>query len=174
MVRPSTSQSSPALVGRPSKSNNYWGFCKGSWTMREDWRKGLQTQVVQSGMFAQESVWRCKHCYFTGRIFGKQKPFVIDPNVHEDEGTGLRYKWVFLAKCHTKVKMVAKEGEGGFGCLFCSLSNIHTSVFGSQDLMFKHIMDEHASAISDDLANRAKCIVGRRAEAKEDWDINIV
>jgi hypothetical protein len=169
----STAQTA-VLVGRPEKKNNYWGFCKGSWTIREDWRKGLVTQVIPSGMFGQQSVWQCKHCCFRGSIFGAKKPYTTDPNIHEDAETGIRYRWIFLAKCHTKVRIVARAGEGGFGCLFCSLESVHTGVYGSEALLFKHIVDEHAPQMSDGLAARANCVIGRKADAKEGFDINIV
>lgn len=170
---PNTLNHANSLVGRPSKTNNYWGFCKGSWTVREDWRKGLQMQTIPAGMFGTQAVWQCKHCSFQGGIFGEKKPYNTDPNVHTDAATGIRYKWIFLAKCHTKTKIVAKSGEGGFGCLFCSLQNMPTGVFGSSEVLFKHIMDEHAPGMGDITATRARCIVGRKAVVQEDFDINI-
>jgi hypothetical protein len=169
----STATASATLVGRPEKKNNYWGFCKGSWTIREDWHKGLTMQVIPSGMFGESSVWQCKQCYFRGGIYGTKKPFMTDPNVHEDTETGIRYRWIFLAKCHTKIKMVARAGEGGFGCLFCSLNNVHTTVYSGEELLFQHITEEHAAEMSNSLAARAHCIVGRRAEGRESFDINI-
>jgi hypothetical protein len=171
---PSSSSTNTILVGRPEKKNNYWGFCKGAWTIREDWRKGLVMQTVPNGMFGSGQLWQCKHCSYRGGIFGAKKPYATDPNVHVDAETGVRYRWIFLAKCHTKVKIVAREGEGGFGCLFCSLDVRASGIFSSESLLFKHIVEEHAPGMPDALAARANCIVGRKAEAKEGFDINIL
>lgn len=127
-------------------------------------------------MIATRTVWQCKQCHFQGRLFGSAKPYTIDPNVHTDEDTGIRYKWVFLAKSHTKVKLGAKLGEGGYGCMFCSLANCQTGVWGSSDLLFRHIADEHVPVLGGDpgLVVRARCVLGRKATVHEDWDINIV
>ena len=160
------------LVGRPSKANQYWGFCKGSWTIREDWRKGLHVQVLPSGMFGTESVWRCKHCTFDGPIFGDKKPYSVDPNVHKDPATGVRYTWLFLAKSHVRKKMLSSTGEGGFGCVFCVGEGRPTGIFGSEAVLFRHVFDEHRG-MGDDMAAKGKCVLGRVAEESEDFDINI-
>ncbi|KIW08099.1 uncharacterized protein PV09_01037 [Verruconis gallopava] len=161
------------LVGRPEKKNNYWGFCKGAWTIREDWQKGLAIQAIPAGMFAQDHVWQCKHCCFRGSIFGAKKPYKTDPNVHTNAETGVRYRWIFLAKSHTKVPLASTRRDAGFGCLFCSLNNTHSSVYGSEALLFKHVVEEHVPGMTDSLAKRANCILGRKAEVTEDFDINI-
>jgi hypothetical protein len=163
---------SSQVTGRPDKKNNYLGFCKGAWTIREDWRKGLVVQVLPMGMYGQQHVWQCKACAYRGKLFGEKKPYSTDPKVHEDVETGVQYRWIFLAKCHAKVKHGQKDGLSGYACLLCSLENVPSGVYGSEATLFRHILDEH-TGMSEQAAGRARCIVGRKAEPKEDFDINI-
>ena len=93
--------------------------------------------------------WSCSKCNFEGPVVtslitdssidkegggGKKKKKkgkeekVFDGKVRVSNGGGVRYKWVFLAKCHVPLKGQVvdlgshrqREGEvGGFGCVFC-------------------------------------------------------
>ena len=125
------------------------------------------------GLYGQQNVWQCKHCNFRGKMFGDKKPFSTDPKIYEDEGTGVRYRWMFLAKCHTKVGSGQKEGDVGYGCLICSLGNMPSGVYGSSATLFRHVVDEHAQSMSEAMAVRAWCVLGRTANAREDFDLNI-
>ena len=169
------------LTGRPEKKNNYWGFCKGAWSIRTDWRSGLVSQTLPQGLYGTQKVWQCKSCHFRGVMYGSSKPYSTDPRIHEDEGTGVRYRWLFLAKCHAKVgssstvfgSTAYTPEEGGYGCLFCSLGNVASGVYGEKGSLFRHIVEEHRGNMDEAMAQRAWCVVGRRADAKEDFDINI-
>jgi hypothetical protein len=162
-----------AMLGRPSKENNYWGFCKGAWTIREDWRKGLQMQQVPTGMFGTKSVWRCKSCTFEGTIFGEKKPWHVDPRVFTALESGVRYKFLFLAKSHVKRK-IGKDENTCFGCVACINEGRGTSIFGNVETLCNHLVVEHGKAgMSEELQAKNRCIVGRVADAKEDFDFNI-
>lgn len=39
----------PSLQGRPTKKNDYWGFCKGAWAIREAPASGLKLQTHPTG-----------------------------------------------------------------------------------------------------------------------------
>jgi hypothetical protein len=162
------------MLGRPSKENNYWGFCKGAWTNREDWRKGLQTQVLPAGLYITKLVWRCKWCAFEGPLFGEKKPYHIDPRVYTALESGVRYKFLFLAKSHVKRKQ-GKDENTCFGCVVCTNEGKGTSIFGNVETLCNHILLEHAkNGMSEEMQAKNKCIVGRVAEAGEDFDFNIL
>jgi len=177
----------PLLVGRPSKGNNYWGFCKGSWTIREEWRKGLSLCTVPTGMYTTKTVWRCKSCTFEGDVYGQKKPFDIDQRVHVVNvgGTSVRYKWLFLAKSHTKRKALLPSLPSGFlapannadekhfSCVFCIGEGRESPVFGNVEILCGHLVQEHADGMSEKLKVENKCIVGRKANDAEDFDVNI-
>lgn len=62
---------------------------------------------------------------------GKEEK-IFDNKVRVSNGGGVRYRWVFLAKCHVQLKGVIdqgsraqREGEvGGFGCIFCCAEGV--------------------------------------------------
>ncbi|KAK8199825.1 uncharacterized protein BKA78DRAFT_13490 [Phyllosticta capitalensis] len=107
----------PRMQDGPSKQNGYYNFCKGAWGLREDFKKGLAIHAKPLGMYTSAMVWKCKCCAFEGPAWVKSKPYRTDPNVYTFEcrvPTGpnssstmvvnIRYKWIFLAKSHVKVK----------------------------------------------------------------------
>jgi len=88
------------MNGRPCKANNYWGFCKGSWTIREDQKKGLSLRVQPSGMYNTREVWECCSCSFQGTMFSAPNPAkkgkqmnIVDPRI-QTSASGVRYKWI--------------------------------------------------------------------------------
>ncbi|KAF2432857.1 hypothetical protein EJ08DRAFT_658846 [Tothia fuscella] len=171
---PSTASSaSTAMLGRPSKENSYWGFCKGSWTCREDWRKGLHVQTIPAGIYATQSVWRCKHCHFEGSIFGEKKPYSVDTRVYTAQESGVKYRWVFLAKSH--VRKGHKVGDSTcFGCIVCAAEGKGTSIFGDVETLCKHLVAEHGRIeMSEEMQKRNRCIVGRSPTPSEDFDFCI-
>lgn len=100
------SGSEKMMDGRPCKANNYWGFCKGSWTIREDQKKGLTLRVQPSGMFNNREVWECSSCSFQGRVFSTPHPSkkgktvnVVDPSIQVSR-SGVRYKWICKSLIH--------------------------------------------------------------------------
>jgi hypothetical protein len=187
------------MSGRPCKENNYWGFCKGAWTIREDLKRGLEVQTRPDGMYNTHQIWQCKHCHFQGETFSVPQPTkrnkketIVDPNVHVS-AVGIRYKWIFLAKSHVKKKTMAveigrtpltassKNGHGhgeeredcNYGCLICSIEGSVTSIYGNVETLMNHIFLEHARDLSEATAVKSRCVIGRTAGYNEEWDLNI-
>ncbi|KAF2190978.1 hypothetical protein K469DRAFT_746440 [Zopfia rhizophila CBS 207.26] len=176
------------MDGRPCKDNNYWGFCKGAWAVREELKKGLSVQTRPDGMYSSHQVWQCKHCHFTGETFQatvpgkKKKETVVDRSIRISS-VGIRYKWIFLAKSHVKKKTMdsattgikgsADKEECNYGCVICSVEGNVTGIYGNVETLFNHIFLEHVRSMSDKTVQKAKCIMGREAKAEEEWDINV-
>lgn len=106
------------MSGRPCRDNNYWGFCKGAWAVREELKRGLSLTTRPDGMYNRYQIWECKHCHFAGNVVTaphptKKKKFetIVDPTVRVSTA-GVRYKWIFLAKSHVKKKAMG-EVQGG-------------------------------------------------------------
>ncbi|KAK7727098.1 hypothetical protein SLS57_003132 [Botryosphaeria dothidea] len=110
-VLPTTAPTSTQpMLGRPCKANNYYNFCKGAWSLREDQKKSLAVRNKPVGMYTSCLVWQCKECSFEGPTFGAKKPYLTDPNTYTyshpvgDAHVTIKYKWIFLAKSHVKIK----------------------------------------------------------------------
>lgn len=167
------------MNGRPCKDNNYWGFCKGAWDVREEIKKGLALRTMPSGMYNTKEVWECRSCNFRGNTYtvtlpGKKarKETIVDPNIHTSK-SGIRYKWIFLAKSHVKKKTPDSTGEEcNYGCVICSVELKVTSIFGNVDTLMYHLL-EHVSDMTQKTMLQTRCIVGRTAGAEESWDINV-
>ena len=166
------------MSGRPCKDNNYWGFCKGAWDVREDTKKGLALRTMPSGMYNTKETWECRHCNFRGNTYSvtypgkKKKETVVDPNIHTSK-SGIHYRWVFLAKSHVKKKTPdSTNDECNYGCVLCSVESKVTSIFGNVDTLMYHLL-EHVAGMSQQTMLKTKCIVGRTAGPEEDWDVNI-
>jgi hypothetical protein len=166
------------MNGRPCKANDYWGFCKGAWDVREDSKMGLALRTMPSGMYNTKEVWECRSCNFRGNTYsimtGKKgkKETITDPNIHTSK-SGIRYRWVFLAKSHVKKKTPDSTSEEcNYGCVICSVELKVTSIFGNVDTLMYHLL-EHVSGMSQKSMLQTKCIVGRTAGPHEDWDINV-
>ena len=167
------------MNGRPCKDNNYWGFCKGAWDVREETKKGLALRTMPSGMYNTKDVWECRSCNFRGNTYtvtlpGKKakKETIVDPNIHTSK-SGIRYKWIFLAKSHVKKKTPDSAGEEcNYGCVICSVELKVTSIFGNVDTLMYHLL-EHVSDMTQKTMLQTRCIVGRTAGTDEVWDINV-
>ncbi|KAH8732150.1 hypothetical protein GQ44DRAFT_721456 [Phaeosphaeriaceae sp. PMI808] len=170
------------MDGRACKANNYWGFCRGAWATREEVKKGLSLRTQPSGMYNSIQIWGCTSCSFKGPTFSAPHPTkknkqitIMDPRV-ATSSSGVRYKWLFLAKSH--VRKDAKNShlaESNYGCIICLLEDKVSSVYGGVETLMNHIALSHGTYMSETTRRKAKCIVGREARANEtDWDINIV
>lgn len=167
------------MVGRPCKDNNYWGFCKGAWDVREDTKKGLALRTMPSGMYNTREIWECRRCNFRGNTYslvhhGKKdkRETIVDPNIHTSK-SGVRYRWIFLAKSHVKKKSPDSANEEcNYGCIICSVEMKVTSIFGNVDTLMFHLL-EHVAGMTQAAMKQTRCIVGRIARAEEDWDINV-
>jgi hypothetical protein len=197
----------PTVTSRPSKENNYHNFCKGAWSIRTSVQSGLEIVTRPDGLYNSHTLWQCKHCFFQGETFinasvqkGKlKKETTVDTSVYTS-ASGLRYKWIFLAKSHVRKRSVnahrrtasrvkirggsATRGrsesseKGGmedcnFGCVICSAEGKVTGIFGNVETLMSHILLDHVSSMSEVTAVRAKCVVGREAGGDEEWDLNI-
>lgn len=183
----------PMMSGRPCKDNNYWGFCKGAWAVREDLKRGLALQTRPDGMYNTHQVWQCKHCHFQGETFNLPHPTkkgkkeaAVNPNVYTS-AVGIRYRWIFLAKSHVKKKTMAggsnlhrrknsvndEKDDTNYGCILCAVEGNVTGIYGNVETLMNHIFLEHATSMSEKTAMKSKCVLGRVAAANEDWDLNV-
>ncbi|KAF2815404.1 uncharacterized protein BDZ99DRAFT_472681 [Mytilinidion resinicola] len=179
---PSTINATNMMAGRPCKQNNYWGFCKGSWGVREEIKKGLSVQTRPEGLYNTVSVWQCKHCLFQGDTFQvaipgkKKKEVIVDPNIHTS-AVGIKYRFIFLAKSHVKRKsssvISGTGGECSYGCVICCAEGKSTSVFGNVNTLMNHIFNSHAKGMTEEVQRSTKCVVGREPEPGEQWDVCI-
>lgn len=183
-IRSETIQSGPAgqermMNGRPCKANNYWGFCKGAWTVREDTKKGLALRTQPSGMYNTKEIWECRECTFKGSTFSAPHPTkknksvtVVDPRIMTSQSK-IKYKWIFLAKSHIKKKTGdSHTEESNYGCVFCSLEDKVSSYYGGVETLMNHIALSHAANMSENTRRKARCIVGRApGPAETEWDI---
>ena len=167
------------MEGRPCKDNNYWGFCKGAWAVREDMKKGLSLCTQPIGMYNTREIWECQHCSFWGKTFSAPHPTrrnkrdsIVDPNIHTSK-SGIRYRWMFLAKSHARCKSnEISADQCNYGCLICSVEGNVTGIYGNVDTLMYHIL-EHVADMTTKTMHKTKCVVGRRAGADEEWDINV-
>jgi hypothetical protein len=177
------------MGSKPSKENNYWGFCKGAWAVAEDTKKGLGLEIRPTGMYSVSQVWQCKHCCFEGSSVTiahpskkNKKKTVVNPYIYKSS-VGIRYRWIFLAKSHVRqvtpskqpIRLGDKDSDCSFGCTICSAEKSVTSVFGNVETLMNHIFMEHArpGRMRSAVLKSTKCIFGRTAGADEDWDLNI-
>ncbi|KAF1953518.1 hypothetical protein CC80DRAFT_507031 [Byssothecium circinans] len=182
------------MSSRPSKENNFWGFCKGAWAVRESIKKGLDLETRPNGMYSTCQVWQCKHCCFEGMSYiiphatkPHKKETVVDPTIYTSS-VGIRYRWIFLAKSHVRQttppsKQIsatrrARDDSGGgtaFACLVCSVKRSVSGVFGNVEMLMNHIFMEHArpGRLEEEVLSKAGCVWGRVAGADEEWDFNV-
>ncbi|KAF2852777.1 hypothetical protein T440DRAFT_516079 [Plenodomus tracheiphilus IPT5] len=184
-IRTDTIQSPPAgkermMDGRPCKDNNYWGFCKGAWTIRENVSKGLQVRTQPSGYYNTKQMWECTACSFQGDMFSAPHPTkknksieIVDPRIHISMA-GIRYRWIFLAKSHVKKKPVDNLNDDcNYGCVICSAEGNVTGVYGGVESLMNHITLTHVADMSEKTRKKVNCVLGRVAGASEEFDINV-
>ncbi|KAJ9645865.1 hypothetical protein H2199_002908 [Coniosporium tulheliwenetii] len=163
------------LLGRANQKNNYWGFCKGAWSTRESLDEGLRVRTQPEGFFSTVSFWECRHCHFRGERY-RTKPEMVDQTIYKT-ACGIRYRWLFLAKSHTRANSLAQAGQrrGGpnYGCVFCCAEGRPTGVYGDVETLMNHIYPTHGRQMSADIQRRMKCVVGCVADSAGDWDLNI-
>ncbi|KAL6152099.1 hypothetical protein ACJBU6_08987 [Exserohilum turcicum] len=183
-IAPSTSHSGPApaeamMAGRPNKDNSYWGFCKGAWAVREDVRKGLAVRTQPCGYYTTRQLWGCKCCSFTGDLLKAPHPTkkskqidVVDDRIKLSQ-SGIRYRWIFLAKSHVKKKSMDATGEGSFGCILCCFQDRVSEVYCGVEALMNHIALVHVGEMSEQVRRKANCILGVVAGSDDDFDINV-
>jgi len=178
-----SSDSSQMLNGRPNKENDYWGFCKGAWAMRENPQKGIQVRSQPFGYYNNRQMFICKSCAFTGEVFKAPHPTkkgktvnAIDNSICESR-SGIRYRWIFLAKSHVKKKIADSKAhswsEDSYGCVICCMEGDVSGVYSGVDTLLDHVARVHVADMSERTRQKVNCILGRVAGENEDWDINV-
>jgi hypothetical protein len=163
----------------PSKENRYAGFCKGAWKLNSG-LGGFKVHSEPIGYFTLITKWRCYRCHFAMPLApGSQRhDHRIDGNVYTHPPTGVRYRWAFLAKSHVACKQPAAlappTARGPFGCIFCCAEkNTAAPVFEELDAFMAHLGLHHRWMNAAALLERTRCVVGRVASEREEFDINI-
>ncbi|KAF3402080.1 hypothetical protein F1880_009867 [Penicillium rolfsii] len=180
----STSSSNPSTSSRilwpPRAENNYAGFCKGAWKVQSG-LGGFKVHSEPKGYYTMEFKWRCGTCCFEMPLSpgSTRKNPNYDSRLLTHAGTGIRYRWLFLAKSHMKCKRSEKPGGGMFGCIFCCRERgrvAPVSFEGLENLML-HLGSMHRSreegVEGSSLLEGARCVAGRVASVEEGFDVNI-
>lgn len=124
-------------------------FCKGGFRLFLGLTKKTFVSANRPvGMSSFMPYWRCDKCFFEGPVREALGPLdkkgrpgkperIFDPTTREcgpistavigedgrGEGSGgVRYKWIFLAKCHVPLQNVPDKLDGsvgGYACIFC-------------------------------------------------------
>ena len=163
----------------PSKANNFAGFCKGAWKLQTGMKKAFGTYVRPTGMFNDTPYWRCCKCLFEGPVWGKssKSSWTYDGCVRTHAATGIRYRWLFLAKSHIYSRTIPETRDGSdgiFGCLFCCLQQRDSAIFGTLDSFMQHLLHHRELPPEmEPLLCRIHYIVGRVASLSEKFDVNI-
>ncbi|KAL1962457.1 hypothetical protein VTN77DRAFT_9658 [Rasamsonia byssochlamydoides] len=170
----------------PCEENNFAGFCKGAWKLQLGLKKAFTIRMRPSGMYDEIPFWRCSKCCYEGPVRGdssRRSSWKYDGEVRVHEQTGIRYRWVFLAKSHVHMKRIPEKTDGSvgtFGCVFCCAERHGPApVFGNLASFMEHLLLRHRQMADSDspgleaLLDRTRCIVGRVADDSEDFDINL-
>jgi hypothetical protein len=182
--------------------NNLHGFCKGAVKLQLNPnipKKAFSVANRPAGLTGTIPFFQCSKCSFEGPAvmavnLGSKKSKAektFDSRVRVAEN-GIRYRWVFLAKSHVQCKSMpegptARDGSfGAFGCIFCCAEGVGRGwgalgrggtapTFGNIGSFMEHLqmhLREEATPGAQ-MQARTKCIVGRVAEATEDFEINL-
>lgn len=180
-VSPFVPPVTPMRLYLPSEENNYAGFCKGAWKQQLGLKKAFVISMRPAGLYNDVPYWRCSKCMYEGPVRGHEsrKTWKFDGQVRTDATTGIRYRWVFLAKSHVPAKRLecATDGSSGpFGCIFCcAMHHGPAPVLGNLASFMEHLVQQHREIRSgfEALLERTRCVVGRVAAISEDFDLNI-
>lgn len=199
---PSQPQSvAPFVLALPAE-NNLHGFCKGAVKLQINPaipKKAFSVANRPAGLTGTIPFFQCSKCSFEGPAVmsvnvGSKKTKAektFDSRVRVAEN-GIRYRWVFLAKSHVQCKSMpegptARDGSfGAFACIFCCAegagrgwgttgSGTNAPTFGNVGSFMEHLQIHRRAEASPgaEMQTKAKCIVGRVAEAGEDFEINL-
>jgi len=182
--------------------NNLHGFCKGAVRLQVNPnlpKKAFSAANRPAGLTGTIPFFQCSKCSFEGPAvmavnLGSKKTKAektFDSRVRVAEN-GIRYRWIFLAKSHVQCKSMpegptARDGSfGAFGCIFCCAEGVGRGwstlgrggtapTFGNIGSFMEHLqmhLSEEGTPGAQ-MQARTKCIVGRVAEATEDFEINL-
>ena len=139
-------------------------------------------------------VWQCKKCAFNGparappgAAIGKAD-MCFDSRVRKN-ADGIRYRWVFLAKCHVSKRLSPPTEDqcefGTFCCIFCFVErskgksptedSSSMPVFQNIQSFMTHLNEHRIQSSWPDVETRKQTnlIVGRIANDSEAFDINL-
>lgn len=177
-VIPKTILSSNASISPkdllPSEANKFAGFCKGAWRLQiGDKKKAMGERERLLGMYSTIKYWQCSKCNFEGpMVVRDKKTRGYDTRVHGTEG--VQYRWEFLFKSHVEYKDINPDPLSAcFGCIFCCAEGRGTPTFGGKHSFMAHLQQHRDHLPSGEVLYRMNCLVGRRAEPTEDFDINL-
>ena len=111
-------------------------------------------------------------CWFSGGVYGKAKHLRYDGRTYTDDATGIRYRWLFLAKSHVarKQSSISETVSDSFGCVFCDEEGKETAIYDSPASLMGHISMEHRG-LGDEIAANNKCVMGQGVPTE--WEICI-
>lgn len=128
--------SSPGQVARSQlnfpNEGNLVGFCKGAVRQQLGAKKKGFSLEHRKGAKGLEYFFRCTKCNFEGPAAvstalpsggrgAVKRDKTFDPQVRISEG-GIKYRWVFLAKCHVQKKLAVNDALNRgdmYACYFC-------------------------------------------------------
>ncbi|RMY51089.1 hypothetical protein D0863_14691 [Hortaea werneckii] len=159
---------------RPAKINNYHGFCKGAWQARRAVQEGLSISLLQvPGRHEPVPHWKCKHCSFQARALNEST--VVLPEQIFFAKSGVRYRWLFLARSHIPARDPRPTVEEyQYGCIFCAAQGHETAVHEGLDALMNHLLSRHKTPmLTPEVLAKTKCIVGGTPDKVQEWDINL-
>lgn len=191
-VNPYVPPITPMGLYLPSEQNQYAGFCKGAWKQQLGLKKAFVIGMRPAGLYNEIPYWKCSKCAYEGPVRGHEarKTWKFDGQVRSDPATGIRYRWLFLAKSHVPGKRLQllqlqqsgnisaqdASSSGPFGCIFCcAMRHGPAPVFGNLQSFMEHLRQQHSTIRPgfEALLERTRCVLGRVAAASEDFDLNI-
>ncbi|WPH04155.1 Hypothetical protein R9X50_00704100 [Acrodontium crateriforme] len=169
---PRTISATPRQTMLPSPDNNYLGFCKSAWKLQNGDRKAMTKCREFNDGWSQASVYYLSCSSSKCAFAGHGDIQTIMNKVWTMERHGIKFRWPFLAKFHVAQQKV-KEHKYAYQCIFCVLLGQSSLVIHGTDYYLDHIQSHRALDLGEVILHRTKCIVGRVAEDKEDFDINL-
>ena len=158
----------------PSEANKFAGFCKGAWRLQiGDKKKAMDERERLVGMYSTNKYWQCSRCSFEGCMVIRNKKIKgYDTRVIATEGVQLR--WEFLFKSHVESKDANLDPlRASYGCMFCCADGRGTPTFGGIQSFMGHLQEHRDRLPSGEVLYRMNCLVGRLADPREDFDINL-
>lgn len=181
----------------PSEMNAYAGFCKGAWRQQiGDRKRAMEERVRPGGMYNSARYWQCRHCKFEGRIVVSDSDSAA-PKKNKKVGSGgigsggdsnskydmrvfclvdgIQFRWEFMFKSHLPQKdPLPDPTKSRFACIFCCAEGSRAPTFEGLESFMRHLVEHRDPLPTGDVLYRMNCLVGRRANPEEDFDINFV
>lgn len=159
-----------------SPENNFGGFCQGAYQLQV----GLIDSAIKRknesvSMTGQGQYYACrgKRCVFEGPAVMYEQGWSYDRNLRSR--TGLKYRWLFLAKSHIPQERV-KNKLYDFRCLICVLLGDKSSIFHGTNHLLEHV-GGHAGSQVAGIILRGPLVLGNSSIAPahdDNFDINFL